>query len=289
MDNRKLDDKIQQGYFSDKLVAVSMFPNKELDVIGKCIALILANKSGNSSNSDRASQYPSYMPLNADWDLRPELVQDFPCGGVITCHAPASGKNLRVLDLLNVKYVIVLRHPADQIVSTHEKYLNSEIFHESQTSDKFLADPIYPLEQQALRPDSQVSERLGYLITGGYLSAVLSWISDWLQFRDPKRSLVIGYEEFLADHHRLLNEISQFLDDDDLDEKTLASCNALLEEHSNNIQREMKKERHTYFNEDNDKSYKRVVGEYLLLQPNAKSLLKKYPELLETMSSGPGV
>jgi len=297
IDNRQVDRKLRLKFFSDKLVVVLTLPSPEANISGACVSHILAGPGNDplsgldTSQQFEENRHPGYMLNNADADLRPEMVHDFPRGGVVDSHASATGKNLRVLDLLKIKYVVVLSHPEHQLVAAIHKYLYSSAKPYAGNAGKFILDTVFPLEKHAFNCNRPLNDNLEYLVSGGYLGSVLSWMSDWLQFRDAERSLVIKQEDLKTDRSDCLNRICQFLHGTNLDERGLSVGTDLVQQHADGLRRVQTERKHEgnhwgYYSNENSASYKRVVTEFLQLQPNRKSLLELYPNLSQVSNQG---
>lgn len=284
--NKDINEKIKKGYFADRLIIVAALPKSASSVIGNCIAKIqkIQPKSGAGIRA-----YARYMRTNPDSNLRPELTQDFPEGGVLKFHPRATSSNLKVLDLLGVKYVILLRHPVDHLVSMYCTAID----------DAYLKDAnweyqhIYPLNRRWFQDGVNPTETIQYLICEGYLTAALSWIVDWLHLRDVNRSLVLRYEDFVTNPTGTLNNISNFLYGEELDEKTLMECNSIAERYANTQTHALDTRKYphgwtgkigiwkSYFSDENKKDYLSVVSGFMNYYPNASLLMDVYPNLLD--------
>jgi len=289
--NRYINENMKAGYFADRLVIVAALPKSASAVIADCIAAIQSESGGVGIRRPTR-----YMHANHDPDLRPELVQDFPQGGVFKHHPRATGKNLRVLDLLGVKYVILLRHPVDQLVAYYCFILDktNPLLKDAIRKDTWVYDYMYPLNWRLFQDGVSPNETIQYMIRDGYLNAILSWITDWLRFRDVNRSLVVRYEDFMTKRRETLNNISNFLYGRELDEKTLMKCNSIAEGHATRKRSDADNTRKypygwtgkigiwkTYFSEENKRDYLSVVKKFLDYYPNASLILEAYPNLLD--------
>ena len=284
--NNDTNEKIKEGYFADRLVIVVSLPKVASKVIAGCIARI-QSKSGVGT-----IRYAGYTPRAQDADLRPELTRNFPQGGIMNRHTRATGRNLEVLDLLGVKYLILLRHPVDQLVSLYCHVRGHPDFKDAIEKDHLIYDPIYPMNGRWFQDGSNLNETIRYMIREGYLNAALSWIIDWLRFRDVNRSLVIKYEDFVTKPNETLNNISNFLYGRELDEEMLMECNSIAEAYaSTQPDANTRKYPHgwtgkigiwkSYLSDENKKDYLSVVRGFLNYYPNALLLMDVYPNLLD--------
>lgn len=290
--NRKIIKKINDGYFKNRLVIVAALPKSASSIIGSCIATI--QKASGCGAGIR--NYARYMVANQDSDLRPELVLDFPQGGVLKYHPRATGKNLKVLDLLGVKYIILLRHPVDQLVALYCHMINENLLEDAINKDSWIPEHIYPLNWRLFQDGVDIEETIRYLINEGYLNAVLSWAADWLHFRDVNRSLILKYEDFVVNQKDTLKNISNFLYGKDLDQKTLMKCNSIAEGLVNKRASDDNIRKYprgwtgqvgawkNYFSNQNKRDYISVVKKFLDYYPNASLILDVYPDLLDIES-----
>jgi len=289
--NREVARRICCGYYADKLVVVAAMPKSASSVIGSCVAELMSVQ-GIVNRS-----YASYMRANADSDLRPEMVKDFANGGVIKYHTRASSKNLKVLELLGVKYIILFRHPLDQIVAV---YCHS--VHYCQTRDltnegNLLKDHIYPLPIELFRGRMDIHDSLRYMLREGYLIASLGWMVDWLRFRDPKKSAIVKYEDFMLKREKMLDELSLFLVGRPVEKRgvsrSIAIADAFASDRARTEDRNVYSRGWTgkigtwkdYVSDQNRDEYISVVRGFLSYYPDAELLLGIYPDLVDVEKS----
>lgn len=289
--NREMNRRIREGWYADKLTLVAALTKSASKVFGWSLAAILG----------RLKTYGPYMTANQDSDLRPEMVQGMQDGAVIEYHVRCTGKNLKVIDLLGIKYVILLRHPADQLAANYcdlqrSFVMEAEHFETGSKGERVFYDHIYPLDifalGKALEFDSP-SEAIGLLIKDGYLQATLAWACDWLRFRDPDRSMVVRYEDFIADREAVLRRVARFLTDSDPSEDSLRRSDQIMEEYAS--KRAKQRQEHniyprgwtghagcwrSYFSEENRRDYAATVKNFLECRPQSNLLLGAYPDLM---------
>ena len=289
IENRKLNERIRQRYYADRLVIVVAIPKSASSVIGSCVAEMLP------ASIDKTRGYASYMLNNRDSELRPELVRDFPNGGVLKYHTNPTGANLKVLDLLGVKYIVLLRHPIDQMVAQYCSVFGFDDVVVNNASG-WIYDSIIPLRVDTLSPETP-DESIKYLIENGYLTSALRWMIDWLRIRDPVRSKVVRYEDFVEDRRAMLNDVSRFIKGADVDDSTFEKSVAISESYSGTrdktngslyprgwsgkigIWRE-------YLSEENLNRYAHVVDGFCRNYPDSDMLISLYPSLLDPTGQG---
>ena len=289
--NKEINEKINRGYFSDRLVIVASLPKSASEVIAHCALAIQSNfgPPGTGINLVEEGLSNIYAP-----SIRLELVQALPYGGVWKHHPKATGGNLRVLDRLGVKYIITVRHPADQLAAIYCQILRKRpIPKEVIERDEWVDDDIHAMKLRLFQDGVNLNETIGCMIREGYLNATLSWITDWLHFRDVNKSLVIRYEDFATNQVQTLNNISNFLYGRELDEKTLAKCNSAIEKFTTKQNVANTTRRYprgwtgnigiwkSYFSDENKKDYLSVVSGFLNYYPHASLLMDVYPNLLD--------
>lgn len=207
--NRFINQKIREGYFSGKIALVAAMPKSGSSFIADCLRRLQGGVAG------RDKKYPTYMLNNEDSDYRLEMVAEFPHGGVIKYHTRASAKNLRIMDILGCKQMILLRSIPDVLAAMACHYREETIENLGVTT---VYDHIRPLDLKFFGPDVDVHDTIDYLITGGYLTALLFWISDWLELRDQSVSIVCTYEDFMEDSLGFFENACEFFGFDSLTE-----------------------------------------------------------------------
>jgi hypothetical protein len=233
------------------------------------------------------------MLANQDSDLRPELVKDFPKGGVLKYHPRATGKNLKVLELLGIKYIIILRHPIDQMAAAYCDALNPKYLKGIHDDSGLVKDHIYPYPEQLFRNGAELDGGLNCLLCDGYLTAVLTWMTDWLRFRDRKKSLIVTYEDFILRQQTVINNLSHFLIKRDANESCLQRCAAVAGRYANKRSSSSLPDRYSrgwtgkigvwknYYSAENKDCYRSVVRSFLATYPHASLMLEVYPDLLD--------
>ncbi|MFH1593941.1 MAG: sulfotransferase domain-containing protein [Candidatus Omnitrophota bacterium] len=286
--NKEANKKLKENYFKDRLTIIAAIPKSASSVIGSCVAEIL------SMVSKKSRSYAKYMLANRDSDLRPELVKDFPKGGVLKFHTRATGKNLKVLELLGVKYIILLRHPADQIVALYCNICDYLISAEEHEKNGWVKTNVYPVPGWVFRNGVDINESLQCLIREGYLNATLSWMVDWLRFRNAERSLILKYEDFVLKTEETLNVMSNFLVGFPVSQDCAKKCNVIVKgakKHTeNNSSNSTKYPRgwtgkigiwKNYFSDTNKNDYRSTVKDFLDYYPNASLLQEVYTDLMD--------
>ena len=191
-----------------------------------------------------------------------------------------------------MKYIITVRHPVDQLAAVYCEILKHAT-PEKVIKDEWVDDGIHALKLRLFQEDVNLNETIRCMMREGYLNATLSWITDWLHFRDVNKSLVIRYEDLVTNQVQTLNNISNFLYGRELDEKTLAKCNSAIEgfttkQNVANITRRYPRgwtgkigTWKSYFSDENKKDYLSVVSGFLNYYPHASLLMDVYPNLLD--------
>lgn len=296
--NKEINQKILDNYFADRLIFVPALPKSASSVIGECVSVIQATKSlpGHKYSSVRSGTgngmlaHAKYMIPNWDPNLRPEVVQDFPEGGVLKYHMHPNAANLKVLNLLDAKYVIVFRHPADQLVASYCHYSSQSDREAWMSGNGILYDPVYPLAFGKKDPPNEI---LRYMIEDGYLAAVLKWSATWLSIRSEHKSTTVRYEDFFTKQQETLRKIGRFLEVDDLGDSTIEQCGEVANISAFNRKSELNLEKYQkgwsgkigvwkdYLSNDHAEAYRATVENFLRLNSNGSLLLNLYPDLLE--------
>ncbi len=96
----------------------------------------------------------------------------------------------------DLKYLIGVRDPRDKLIS---EYWHSRNF------------PGHWAHDQA--HDQSIEEFISYkLESGEFEKETLEWIRYWLKKRDPKKSIIVRYEDMLNNPTKVLEKIFNFLD-----------------------------------------------------------------------------
>jgi hypothetical protein len=298
--NRKTSNKVNRGYYADRLIFIAGMSKSSSQLIEQCIAEM-------KSIPQMEITYPMYMQSmrpTGDRNLRPELVHTFPNGGILRSHARATADNIFVLKLLDLKkYVIVVRNPADQLAAAY-CYLRETL----QERDQGLAreaigdhsswdyNPMCMIDLSKFQEDLDPEPAINSMLEQGYLHGSLSWITDWLRYRDLQRSIVVKYEDFVTCRVDTLNMLGQFLLGHTLSDDVLARCEALAETRANrrfpvdeNIYpRGWSGEvgvSQKYFSELNILEYSSIVNGFLEYYPQSSLLRELYPDLLSMIQT----
>lgn len=298
--NRDCNEKIRTLYFRDRLVIFTAMPKSASSVIASCAAEMMP------ISETRWTGAPKYLSSLQDSDFNLELVKAtskgvIPKGGVLKFHAHARDKNLRVLNLLGVKYIILCRHPADQLVAMYCHILSLFKIEKAMMKRPLLINDvlsehvhIYPVFSAMFEDHVSLDETLQYMICEGYLNASLTWIVDWLRFRDPSRSLLLRYEDFIRNKEKVFTDLSRFLQDQEPDPDTLMKSHAIAgtykKKRTSGNDNTRKYPRgwtgkigtcKDYFSVENNQAYRSVVEGFLNYYPGASRLLERYPNLLD--------
>lgn len=297
-DNRDAAGKIRQEAFRENLVIVVGMPKAASSLIGTSTAKI-GQDLGLFRGGRRYARYMTNRPQTSQ--LRPELVRDFPYGGVMKYHTNPKSENIETLSILGAKHLLVLRHPLDALVATCCHFRGDEVHDQAYDWDavgeneaEIVPNMIYPVQAAPFRKERPVDEGLDHLIEEGYLQALLSWTTDWLRFRSRERSLVVRYEDFFTDTANEVERIARFLEpqvastlvkkmqtaiaediqppDRDDDEKYPRGWTGKIGTWRN------------YLSDDQKAAYDRVVDAFERLHPRADLLRETYPDL----AAGPG-
>jgi hypothetical protein len=219
--------------------------------------------------------------------LRNDIFKIFPTGGVWKSHSPISMETSDVLSENQIKYVILLRHPADYLVSLYCHSLD-DIFGSSwNRNSDWVFNQIYPVKKNAFDPLTPMDSAFKELIEGGSLMYAMGWMSDWLGFRDRSQSVVLRYEDLTHNLVGSVEKLSEFLfgyvpsNDimDYLTEVWIKERDGKAEQSGSRYLRGWTGEPgiwRKYFNEDNALSYERIVGLFLQIHPHARHLLEIY-------------
>lgn len=164
-------------------------------------------KSGSTWLADMLADLPGFIRYQpAEWtaSLTTEPHQDFYPGmlsevkrrlAIVKGHTPGNAENAAHLRHTATPYLVTVRDPRDQIISGYW-YLRNRPNHPahglalSLTLNEFLRHELNPATAQIERGD---------------------WIRGWLEHRDAESSIVVRYEDVLADTKAELAKVLTFL------------------------------------------------------------------------------
>jgi hypothetical protein len=131
------------------------------------------------------------------WDLNEDIFKEFKNKlAVIRGHTWTIPQNLNVLKKSNLKYIIGMRDPRDKLIS---EYWHSRNFPGHWAHKKV--------------NEQSINEFISYkLESGEFEIETLNWIKNWLKYRDPKKTIIVQYEDMLIDPNTVLKKIFNFLD-----------------------------------------------------------------------------
>ena len=95
-----------------------------------------------------------------------------------------------MLDVLQCRYAITVRHPLDYVVAA---YCHNNV-------KRAFRDPhanmgVGPLDERRFELGHDVDQVLTHLIQDGHLFDALTWMARWLYHRDQDKSVVVRYED----------------------------------------------------------------------------------------------
>jgi len=284
--NREINALTKKRHFEHRVVIVAGLPKSGSSVIGECASTIHSHGRRKSHG-----QYFNFGSI----DLYPELAGRFRrAGGVQKEHIRATSNNLSVLEFLGVKYLVVMRHPADQVVATYCHLLGTKDgpVLEPMTDDGYFEGNFYPVHGSYVEPDVSMTSTLHHMMCEGYLKVTLTWMVNWLRLRNREKSLVVRFEDFMTNRTGTLGEMSQFLRTVDLDEQTLMECNSVADVRPNlDATRNLRQYPNgwtgevgvwkKYFSAENKTEYLVTVADFIDSHPDSSLLTELYPNLLD--------
>ena len=146
------------------------------------------------------SKWNTYISKEWDdsrWDLDIDIFKEFRNKlAVIRGHTWALPKNVDLLVKSDIKYIIGVRDPRDKLIS--------EYWHSRNFPGHWAHDRVH---------EQSINEFIYYkLESGEFQTESLEWIRNWLIKRDPKKSIIIRYEDILNNPKKVLEKIFYFLE-----------------------------------------------------------------------------
>ncbi len=230
-------------------------------------------KSGTTWLEKMIASYPGFHDLlipdvisfelatggSHDYELPVDMFSHFKSMLVLTkMHVHGSPHNVTVLRSAGVKYVILYRDLRDVAVS-HYYYVRQTPWH-----------PEYPIYVTL-----SVTEGLNEFAKRT-LSAYVDWVCSWSQNRDPDVSLMLSYEQMLADPYTAMTCVAQHFELD----SSPGTIQKIVDKHSFNrlssgriqgqqdassfFRKGIAGDWRNHFTPELNQIYKRVLGEFLI-------------------------
>jgi hypothetical protein len=257
-----------------------------------CSSLMWAVLSAIQQHDNRAK--PEKLQNISSNDFMPmslEYRQKLPVGTVFKNHAPLEYHNNYFLKETGCKYVVLIRHPADQLVAfyCHTRGLFREKLQasiEQQASSEFAIGQ-YPLNVVTDDPHAAISS----LIECGYLLKSLIWIADWIAFRHHSQSRLLRYEDIVGDFHAVVAQLCWFIRGRGPDEDLMDYLLHVFDHELSEGQKKNNLEKYPfgwtgragiwrdYFSEENISNYNEVINSWKKLYPPAEHVFAAYPDL----------
>ena len=297
-------------FSTTKLVFIAALP-KSASSLAWLIVSALQEESWRA-NPDRQRGTLAHPFLQLTWDV----LDRFPEGGTYKSHAPVGGMTEGVLRLLGCKHVVLLRHPADFIPALY-CHIRAEL-----TKKGFRANDgrstralgqlagsridqavsnqrppapwihaISPVRHSVFAPGVPLDDAIAHFIADGPLLKAMEWMADWLQYRDPDRSIVVTYEELMDHFDTAVDRLSRFIRGVPPTSDVLAYLNHVVR--AVGEEGRAKPETHysrgwtgavgiwsNYLSDDNVRLYNATVEKFLAYYPHASQLSSIYPNLV---------
>ncbi|MDC1076122.1 hypothetical protein OAQ35_04040 [Litorivicinus sp.] len=234
-----------------------------------------------------------YGPFAFIGDLFPTVLMYARDGGVLRGVLRPFVRNVQLLKEFGCLNVILFRHPADRLVARYSDP-SPDMIVVDQT--EWILEPQYMIRKDQLsQSPAEIDTSLLNLIRSGYLLDTLEWMTNWINLRSSKNSLIIPYESAIGEgeYGLFLEKISDHLFAAPLTDEFLEYCKSVTANYRTVHQpgdvagRSYPKGysgkvgvRYDYFTATTIAEYNHVVEGFLNINPNAKALLDYYPDLI---------
>lgn len=260
---------------------------------------MLISAQGRSGIPDSLPPYAHGNPgLAATMELRFEYLSA--CrGGWFHSHAASTAPTLHVLDRLDIRHVITVRHPADHIAALYchlrglypdDKKIVPPM--ETKASLKNNLDGlrlrqrwhnvIHPVNETFFSSDVAVEDAIDHLINDGYLVSALKWMADWATFANRSLACFVRYEDLMRDGEAVLTDAYRFL------RKSEPVVPIRMPEPETSADRAIYPRGYSgkvgihaqYFSQKNIDDYNKVVRSFLEATRTSRKFLEVYPDAL---------
>lgn len=225
--------------------------------------------------------------------LTPEYLETFSRGGVVKNHAPIEYHNDRFFKQTGCKYVVLVRHPADQMAALychiravrHKAFLNHAPVERRTPWDFSLGQ--FPTGTFDDEPEIAISR----LIETGYLFKSLMWVADWATFRHPEQSRLLRYEDIVSDFAGMVTMLCQFIRGTPPDDDLMEYLRHVFDHEANRNDKKSDLEKYPhgwtgrvgiwsdYFSKSNIEAYNRSLERFLKAYPHAGAVTEIYHNL----------
>ena len=200
--------------------------------------LAFCNKELNGYGSGRAKYMISKNKAPVSHDMQGDLFSELTNGEIVNNHSFPKGTTLYWTEKLeDLKYIIILRNPLDQITALFCHYLKEQNIRLARY------DYIHPINTQKISVQN-IEDGLNHFIEDGYLLTSLHWMNNWLIRRNENKSKLITYEDFHTEPHKKMTELVYFLWKSGLSDEMLNYLNEELSKigHGKSDQQDIKPE-----------------------------------------------
>jgi len=217
--------------------------------------------------------------------LTPDIMRLFPFGGTYKSHAPADTLTIQTLRQLACPYIISTRHPADFIPAL---FCHCKADLGKSTSSPGFVRLLGEIPKSVF--EGPIEAAMSHLINNGALDGILTWILNWLEFRDPEMSTVLRYEDLIDDFELSINGLSNFLLGRTIDADTMTYLIRVTKEVYEAGQAKSRSQYHEgwtggtgiwrrYFSKQNIRDYNKVIERHIKRYDTNQTVLSVYPDL----------
>ncbi len=139
-------------------------------------------------------------------DLRKDYFSEMSSRHLCSMHTIPNGLNLWYIDNVDMKYIILVRNPMDQLTAMYCHQLKSK------NREKGKYDYISPIPKFS---GKDVDEDLELFINSDYIIDVLRWINNWEMFRS-NNSILLKYEYYCNCPVEMIRRAKMFFTNEDL-------------------------------------------------------------------------
>jgi hypothetical protein len=229
---------VDPSEYADRFIYIAALPKSGSSLMW-LIASALQEPSGRADPGKmEGAPSNSFLPLND------ETLKWFPRGGVYKNHGPVSFHTEHFLKNVGCKYIVLLRHPADHIAAyyCHARGEYASYLRGSITRPELEIPWVFglgPSKREIFDPSGDIEQAICALVSDGYLFKVLEWTVDWLTYRNQNMSVVLTYEELMADFDATIARLSQFIRGRLPDEDVMAYLRHVVDAEAEKVRRDI--------------------------------------------------
>lgn len=183
-----MNARLKAGWYRDNFMVVFGMPKAGSSVFHSCIRIIQEDLNW-PDNSRPTGPIPNqYGSIGMDH------LRSFVNGGTSKVHSIPDECTLDFLKTIGCRYFVAVRNPMDQMIAMFH-HLRRMLIIDKTTGGFYLDEPSKIFYLDYLADDDFL---VNQLLENGYFHSIVGWFALWHHRRDPARSLIYRYEDWVT-------------------------------------------------------------------------------------------